>query len=119
MGQALDVMQRWFEKLDYSLLADDIDWYVAGYPVPKERYHGRAAVGEEFFPALRADFSVFRAEVEELIEAGDRVTAVGRYRGTTSGGTDVVIPYLHVWTVRNGRIARLIAVADFTQVAAA
>jgi ketosteroid isomerase-like protein len=115
MGQALDVMQRWFAKPDHALYADDIDWYVPSYPVPKERYRGRAAVVEEFFPALRAHFSVWRVEASEFIEAGERVTVVGRYLATTTGGTDVVIPFLHVWTVRDGKIASVIAAADTAQ----
>jgi len=116
MGQALDVIKLWFSKPpDSSLYADDIDWYVPSYPVPKERYSGRAAVTEDFFPAMRANFSAWRAEATEFIEAGDRVTVVGRYLGTTTGGKDVVIPFLHVWTVRDGKIAGVNAAADTAQ----
>lgn len=115
MGQALDIMQRWYAKPDHSLYADDIDWYVPGYPVPHERYHGRTAVADEFFPALRRHFSAWRAEPSEFIEAGERITVVGRYLATTVGGTDLVIPFIHVWTVRDGRLANVIAVGDTAQ----
>jgi ketosteroid isomerase-like protein len=115
MGQALDTMQRWFAKPDAALYADDIDWYVPGYPVPHERYRGRGAVTDEFFPAMRAHFSAWKAEASEFIEAGDRVTVIGRYVGTTTAGTPVVIPFLHVWTVRDGKIAAVIAAADTAQ----
>jgi ketosteroid isomerase-like protein len=115
MGQALDVMKQWFAKPDAALYADDIDWYVPGYPVPKERYLGRTAVTDDFFPKMRAHFSAWRAEATEYIENGERVTVIGRYLGTTKAGTDVVIPFLHVWTVRNGKIAGVIAAADTAQ----
>ena len=116
MGQALDVIKLWFSKPpDDALYADDIDWYVPGYPVPKERYHGRTAVRDDFFPAMRALFSAWRAEATEFIEHGDRVTVIGRYVGTTKAGKDVVIPFLHVWTVNAGKIAGVIAAADTAQ----
>ena len=118
MGQALDVIKLWFSKPpDASLYADDIDWYVPSYPVPKERYHGRTAVAEEFFPAMRSHFTAWRAEATEYIEAGDRVTVIGRYFGTTTSGKELVIPFLHVWTVRDGKIAAVIAAADTAQFA--
>lgn len=119
MGQALEIMRQWFAKPDAALYADDIDWYVPGYPVPHERYRGRTAVAEEFFPAMRAHFSVWRAEADEFIEAGERVTVIGRYLGTTKGGADLVLPFLHVWTVRNGKIAGVIAATDTAQFARA
>lgn len=115
MGQALEVMQKWFAAPDAALYADDIDWYVPGYPVPEERYHGRTAVVEEFFPKMRAHFRVWRAEATEYIEAGERVTVIGRYVGTTTAGTDVVLPFVHVWTVRDGKIAGVIAATDTAQ----
>jgi ketosteroid isomerase-like protein len=113
MGQALETMQRWFAKPDHAMYADDIDWYVPGYPVPHDRYRGRSAVADEYFPALRKHYSAWRIEADEFLEAGDRVTVVGRYYGTTTAGTDVVIPFLHVWTVRDGKIAAVIAIAAF------
>jgi ketosteroid isomerase-like protein len=112
MGAALELMQRWFAKPDHSLYADDVDFVVPGYPVPHERYHGRKAVAEEFFPALRSHFSLWRAEPSEFIEAGDRVTVIGKYVATTTAGTDLVIPFIHVWTVRNGAIASAVAAVD-------
>lgn len=112
MGQALELMQRWFAKPDHALYADDVDWCVRGYPVPQERYRGRAAVVEQFFPALRSHFSAWRVEPSEFVEAGDRVTVVGRYVATTTAGKDVVIPFLHLWTVRDGKIAAVIASVD-------
>jgi ketosteroid isomerase-like protein len=115
MGQALDTMQQWFAKPDAGLYADDIDWYVPGYPVPHERYSGRTAVTDDFFPAMRARFSAWKAEAKEFIEAGERVTVIGRYVGTTTSGVHVDIPFLHVWTVRNGKITAVIAAADTAQ----
>lgn len=115
MAEALEVMQRWFGKPDPALFHDDIDWYVPGYPVPRERYVGRAAVVLEFMPALRAQFPGWTIVVRELVEAGDRVTAVGHYDAVTADGRAFTIRFLHLWTVRDGKIAAVIAAADTAQ----
>ncbi len=119
MGQAGDVIRQWFTKPDASLYADDIDWYVPGYPVPQDRYLGRAAVVDGFFPALRAHFRVWRAVASQFIEAGEAVTVIGEYFGTSIAGVDVVIPFLHVWTVRDGKINSVVAAANTAEFARA
>jgi len=46
--------------------------------------------------------------VERFIDAGDHVAAVGRTRGRTrEGGVAFDVAVVHVWTVRDARIARL------------
>ena len=101
------------------MYAEDIDWYVPGYPVPHERYRGRKAVAEEFFPTLRSHFATWRAEAKEFLESGERVTVIGRYLATTKDGRELVIPFLHVWTVRNDELSGVIAITDSTQFARA
>ncbi len=47
-------------------------------------------------------------EVEEAIEAGDKVVAVSRQRGTPGhGGPQVELRLAQVWTFRDGLIARM------------
>jgi ketosteroid isomerase-like protein len=46
--------------------------------------------------------------IERFIDAGDHVAAVGRTRGRTRArGASFDLAVVHVWTVRNDRIARL------------
>lgn len=58
-----------------------------------------------------------RAEALEFVEAGEHVSVIGRYFGTTIDGDDLVIPFLHVWTVRDGKVVGVIAAADTAQFA--
>lgn len=111
---ALDIIKLWFETIDSNLLDNDIEWLVPGYPVPQESYRGRSAVFDDFFPALTAQFAEWSAQPDEMIEAadGENVTVRGRYVGKTQGGEPVTIPFIHIWTVRDGKIVRAITSAN-------
>lgn len=74
-------------------------------------YHGHAGL-RAFMEALlgRVDS---RVEVEEYVEAGDRVVAIGRTRGAVrSSGTPFDIRVAHVWTIRDGKAVRFEAYID-------
>jgi ketosteroid isomerase-like protein len=54
-----------------------------------------------------------RVEADELIEAGDRVIAVGGYRGTErAGGTTFDASFAHVLTIRDGLVTALQQITD-------
>ena len=112
----IDTVRRWFSpEREPGLLAEDVVWALSpGYPAPRHEWVGRAAVLGEFLPQLRARFASWGAVVSDMIEAeGGRVITLGHYRGTLHDGRPVRIPFLHVWTVAEGRIVRLDAVADW------
>ena len=121
MGQALETMRRWFAGPAPGFLADDVEWRVPGYPVPQDTYRGPQEVFGAFFPALTSQFAAWGADTEAMIESadGEHVTVIGRYRGTTHGGQPVGIPFIHVWTVRGGRITRVVSAADTAKFAQA
>jgi ketosteroid isomerase-like protein len=53
-------------------------------------------------------FESFHIEVEEMIDAGDAVVSLVRQHGTTKiGGVDVDSRGAAVWTVRDGKLARV------------
>lgn len=112
----IDIMRRWFSpQRTPDLLAPDVVWRLsAGYPMPKHEWSGRDTILAEFLPQLRAQFQSWGAVVAQMIEAdGGRVITLGHYKGTRLTGGDVAIPFLHVWTVADGRITALDAVADW------
>jgi uncharacterized protein len=74
-------------------------------------YHGPAGL-QEFLGKLlgRVDS---RVEVEEYVEAGDRVVAIGRTRGSVRGsGAPFDVRVAHLWTIRAGKAARFEAYID-------
>ncbi|MEA2246082.1 MAG: SnoaL-like polyketide cyclase [Solirubrobacteraceae bacterium] len=68
---------------------------------------GLEALGR-FFEGLRPYMGdAHQVGTGELIDAGDRVVALVRHRGTTPDGQAYDVPSIMVWTVREGRIAAL------------
>ncbi len=89
----------------FELLAPDIE-IVQSPEVPwGGRYHGHAGA-REFFARLGAALDSTLV-IDRFVDAGDEVVAVGRTQGRTRAGDrryDVAIA--HIWTVRDGLLAR-------------
>jgi ketosteroid isomerase-like protein len=67
----------------------------------------------QFLPKLRADFRDWKAQPEEFVDAGDTIVALGHYSGTLhTNSVHIVAPFCHIWTLKNGKIARLRQCAD-------
>lgn len=105
-----------------ELFAEDIDWWTPGSPeqIPYAgRRSGRGPVGD-FFARLAetTEFTVF--DPQQYIAQGDRVVASGNYRGRTlTAGRPFDIDWLHVFTVRDGRITSFREYNDTAALAAA
>jgi ketosteroid isomerase-like protein len=87
-------------------MADDLEWHEAeGMPYGGV-YRGGQAVAENVFGPIIRDVSNFAVSPEELIGSGDTVAAVVRYTGTGQAtGKQLDLPVVHVWDVRDGKIA--------------
>jgi ketosteroid isomerase-like protein len=87
-------------------MSPDIVWNEADdFPyADRNPYVGPQAILEGVFGRIGAEWDGFGAQVEELLDAGDTVVALGRYTGTykaTGKGQDT--QFVHVWRVRNGK----------------
>lgn len=112
-GEAL--IRRWMDGGDHSLLAEDVSWRVSpGYPVPHTEWKGRDEVARQFFPTLRLHFPHWRIVVDSFQPLADgRLLAAGAYEARDAAGRSGRVPFFHVWSVRDGQIAGVDAVADF------
>ncbi len=103
----------------YRQLVDpNISWEVLkNYPEGGTRTGYNAVFeGDGFFPSLYKQFDEWQATPEEYLDADDNVIAVGVYRGRViANQVRVESPFVHIWTVRNGRLARM---RQFTDTAA-
>jgi ketosteroid isomerase-like protein len=91
-----------------EILDLDIEWNTSDvfFDQPHS-YHGRSAWQGEFLPELMETFEAYRAEPEELIDAGEQVVALVRVGATgRSSGAEGMARVGHVVTVRGGRITR-------------
>jgi ketosteroid isomerase-like protein len=69
--------------------------------------HGREALGGYFGDVL-ARWDDFRPELDDLVDGGDRVVALGRFCGRPrASGRHVEVPFALVWTLRDGRAVRV------------
>jgi ketosteroid isomerase-like protein len=87
--------------------ADDIEWFEAeGLPYGGV-YHGPDAVAQNVFGPITEDIDGFTITPEEVIGSGATVAAVVRYTGTGKAtGKALDEPVVHVWEIRDGKLAR-------------
>ena len=87
--------------------ADDIEWFEAeGMPYGGV-YRGGEAVAQNVFGPITTDVDGFALVREEFIGSGEAVAVVVRYTGTgKETGRALDVPAVHVWNVRDGKLAR-------------
>jgi ketosteroid isomerase-like protein len=87
--------------------ADDIEWFEAeGMPYGGV-YRGGEAVVQNVFGPITTDNDGFALILEELIGSGGTVAAILRYTGTGKAtGKALDVPAVHVWDIRDGKLAR-------------
>jgi ketosteroid isomerase-like protein len=95
----------------FEVYAEDIVWDLSNAGrallMPQRVYRGHEGVRQVFREGY-SSFSEINFTVEELTDAGDRVLATIRERdvGRTSGAR-VEATYFAVWTLADGKIARM------------
>ena len=87
--------------------AEDIDWFEAeGMPYGGS-YRGGEAVAQNVFGPISEDVDAFAIIPEEAIGSGATVAAIVRYTGTGKAtGKALDVPVVHVWEIRDGKLAR-------------
>ncbi|MGI8914240.1 MAG: nuclear transport factor 2 family protein [Chloroflexota bacterium] len=97
-----------------------IEWHepgLRGFPPPggDRIYLGPKSVVTNIFTALAAAWDDVQVQPEEYLGTGERVAVVGRFRGTAKeSGRALDVPFVHVWTVRDGTLCRF---EDYTDTA--
>lgn len=107
----LEVIRSWYKARNEGIFIDelfapDVVWEVAeGFP-HGGIYNGSRSVIEDFFPLLAADFQFLRADLSELLDAGSLIVGIGDYNGQTKSTKRIIAaPFVHLWRVKNQRIA--------------
>ncbi len=107
----------------YEVYAEDIVWDPSHGPTAglgiDPVYHGHEGVREFWRDGLSA-FAEVTLEVEDLIDAGDRILAVVREREVgRASGVPVEAIHLAVWTLVDGKVTRMQIFEDRRQAFAA
>lgn len=105
-----------------GLMAPDIVWNEAENFLYADRnpYVGPQAILEGVFARIGGDFENFAVNPEEIIDGGDTVVMLGRYTGTFKAtGKAINLQAVHVWRVKDGKVARFQQYVDTLQAARA
>jgi ketosteroid isomerase-like protein len=95
------------------LYADDVVWDITHAPARELIagalvYHGHDGLAR-FFSEWHEAWENVTSDYEELIDAGDHVIAIETTRGRGRiSGVEVNLPHASVWTIRDGKIARVV-----------
>lgn len=93
---------------------DDVDWISPETETApfSGSFHGKQGLAE-FFTKLNASLQAIRYEPLDFIAEGDKVVAVGEATWLVkSTGRQFDTPWMHMFTVRDGKIARIQAITD-------
>ena len=81
-------------------------------------YVGPQQIAEGVFGRIVSEWESLTVNPETLLQDGDTVVALGRYRGTFGAtGRPLDAQFVHVWTVRDGRVTRFQQYTDTEQFA--
>jgi len=119
--QAYDNFKKGDIQALLNLMSDDIIWElpeIEDVPIAGSR-SGRDAVGE-FFAMMARDQDVIVFEPREFVADGDKVVALGHYQWRVRDtDREFATDFVHVFTVRNGKIVAFREHFDTAAVAAA
>jgi uncharacterized protein len=125
--QNLDVVRRLYQAFGRGALNDmlalldpDVSWLTPGSPeLPTAGLrHGVPAV-REFFGVLTDTLDIADFTPQDFLAAGDKVVVLGTSReGPKGSGRLVDFRWVHVFTIKNGRIAAFEEPADVSALVA-
>jgi ketosteroid isomerase-like protein len=108
----MDIVRRTYEATnggDYdtaeSYIHPEIEFHTYGRSPEAGVYRGKEAV-REYNEGLFQRFESIRFELEELVDAGDRVVVVTTQRAKPKGSQqEMNVRVAEVWTIREGLLA--------------
>ena len=100
----------------------NIEWYepqAQDYPAGG-LHRGPQAVANEVFSPVPTYYEEFAAVPQDFVDAGDRVIVLGEFRGKGKArGISFVAPFVHIYTIHNGKLTRMQNYTDTGTMAAA
>ncbi len=125
MTEPVEIVRSFYGKLKagdapgaLSLMAHDIEWITMWHY--KVNGRGPERVAEDLFKPLMAEWSTFAMVPAEFLADGDTVVSLGRFSGVHgTTGKPAEAGYAHVWTVKDGKIARFRQYIDTLAIAEA
>ena len=91
-----------------GVLHPNVHWTEAeGFPYYSGTWRSPQEVVDKLLVPLMHDWEGFSAVAHEVIAAEGRVFSIGAYAGTSKAtGKTMHAPFVHVWELRDGKLAR-------------
>ena len=106
MQAAYDAFNRGDIPTVMEVMHPEVRWVEpGGGGSPAGTFTGPESVANDVFAAIPGNFEQFRADAEEWIDAVDRLAVVGHFHGSSKSGGAVDVPFVHIWTMRQGKAA--------------
>jgi hypothetical protein len=103
-----------------NLLAPDVEWIESENLPYGGNFIGREAVLKGVFEKIGAEWADFQANVDEFLDAGDKIITLGHDSGTFQAtGKSMTAATASVWTLKEGKIVKFIQYIDTFKVIAA
>jgi ketosteroid isomerase-like protein len=83
-----------------------------GGRAPAGTFNGPDSVANDVFATVPENFEQFRADAEEWIDAVNYLAVAGHFHGSSKSGAAVDVPFVHLWTMREGKAASFENVVD-------
>jgi hypothetical protein len=125
MNNPADIVRSFYDALGrgdvpgvLARLHDQLEWTeAAGFPYYSGTWRSPQEVLDKLLIPLARDWDRFSARAHDFIAQGDRVVTLGEYSGTFKAtGKSMTASFAHVWTVRDGRLARFDMYTDTAKV---
>jgi ketosteroid isomerase-like protein len=125
MTTSIDTVRGFYDALGrgdvpgvLALLQSELEWTEAErFPYYSGTWRSPQEILNKVFIPLARDWDGFSAKADDFIAEGDRVVSLGVYSGIfKSTGRSMTAPFAHVWTVRDGRIAKFDMYTDTAKV---
>ncbi len=106
MQDAYDAFNRGDIPAVTETQTSDIEWNEPGGGcAPQGTFTGPQSVANDVFSTVPVNFEDFCVDVHEWIDARDRLVVTGHFRGSATSGQAIDVPFVHVWTMRDGKAA--------------
>ncbi len=96
-----------------EIISPDLVWDITpGFP-HSGIYHGWESVSRDFFGKLMPEYESFAGHAEQFFATtDDHVVVLGHYHVVSKAGTEADARFIHLWTVRDGKLTHLRQAAD-------
>ena len=106
MQSAYDAFNRGDIPAVMEVMHPEVQWTEpGGGRSPAGTFSGPESVANDVFAAIPEHFEQFRANPQDWIDAGDRLAVAGHFHGSSKSGGVVDVPFVHLWTMRDGKAA--------------